>query len=328
MITPFFIIGAQRSGTTLLRLILNSHSKIAIPEEGTFLMPLLKDKYINYTFKGNELNKLIKYISLNPQFELWNKNFTDFFKEVKHKGKITLKEFISNLYNFYAKKEGKKYWGDKTPSFFRKIDVINKLFPEAKFIHIVRDGRDVFNSWRKMNPTKGNAPVIALDWKYKLKTIENSFQKIPIDRTLTIRYEDLLDNPKKTVANVCDFLEIHFEDGMLEFYKVSNKYIGKHYSPLIYSQITKTNKYKWKKVLNRYEISSFTLIAKNCLRNFGYEIPDAYLNFEIVFYTILKLSYGLPYRIFQVIHSKFAYEIALKKGNKVKGIKFGEKPQG
>ncbi|MEO1923590.1 MAG: sulfotransferase, partial [Nautiliaceae bacterium] len=137
---PFIIVGTQRSGTTLLRLILNSHSKLAIPEEGTFLMPLLKEKYLNYVFQGKELDRVINYISKNPQFELWNKDFSSLFEEIKSKGRISLKELISNLYSFYAKLEGKLYWGDKTPSFFRKIDILRMLFPNAKFIHIVRDG--------------------------------------------------------------------------------------------------------------------------------------------------------------------------------------------
>jgi len=326
MTSPFFIVGTQRSGTTLLRLILNSHSKIAVPEEGTFLMPLLKEKYLNYTFKGKELDRLIKYISQNPQFELWNKDFTEFFREVRNKGRTTLKEFISGLYSFYAKKEGKIFWGDKTPSFFRKIDVLKKLFPEAKFIHIVRDGRDIFNSWRKMDPTKNNAPVIALDWIYKIKKIEKSFQKMNPKDNLTIRYEDLLDDPKKTVSSIGKFLEIDFEETMLEFYKQSGKYIGKHHSPLIYKSITNVNKFKWKKTLTKNEIGSFALVAKKYLKKYGYELPDKCVDFQVVLYTIANLAYGFPYRTYQVLKAKFAYELALKKGKRVRGIKFGEKP--
>ncbi|MEO1923589.1 MAG: sulfotransferase, partial [Nautiliaceae bacterium] len=113
-----------------------------------------------------------------------------------------------------------------------------------------------------MDSTKNNAPVIALDWIYKIKKIEESFKKINPENKITIKYEDLLDNPKKILSLICEFLDVPFEESMLEFYKYSKKYIGKHHSNLIFKPISNKNKFKWKKELKKIEIDSFTLIAK------------------------------------------------------------------
>ncbi|GAN31521.1 sulfotransferase [Candidatus Brocadia sinica JPN1] len=82
------------------------------------------------------------------------------------------------------------------------------MFPDAKFIHIVRDGRDVFDSWRKMNSFNDNVAAAALDWRYKLFRIEKSFKKIPEENKITIRYEDLLENPENTIKSICSVIGI------------------------------------------------------------------------------------------------------------------------
>ena len=74
----FFVVGAQRSGTTLLRLILNAHSKIIIPEESGFLMPLLNKKKLKKTIKDKDLEMIINYLESNNQLKLWKFDFSDF----------------------------------------------------------------------------------------------------------------------------------------------------------------------------------------------------------------------------------------------------------
>ena len=81
---PLFLIGAQRSGTTLLRLLLNAHSQIAIPEEGSFLMPLLKRKYLKKKIAGAPLKRLVSYLMLNDQFRLWGYDYSAYLSMVEY----------------------------------------------------------------------------------------------------------------------------------------------------------------------------------------------------------------------------------------------------
>lgn len=322
---PIFIVGVQRSGTTLLRLILNAHSEIAIPEEARFLSPILVKDSVDKIYKGNELQNVIQYFRNNGQFALWNFNSTDFFNELESTEEISVKDLITLMYTNYCTKEGKQIWGDKS-LFFGSIDILQKLFPDARFIHIVRDGRDIFDSWRKMDATKSNPAVMALDWAYKETKINNAFTHISKKNQLTLKYEDLLKNPQEVVTLVCDFLDITYEDTLLEFYKSSEQYIGKHHSKLIFNKIDSQNTLKWKITLNRRDLAIFTSLARPILDKYDYETKGIYPTFTNRISLTIMLVFGLPYRIGQVLINKIRYSRALKSGTDVEGLSIGKMP--
>ena len=324
---PFFLIGAQRSGTTLLRLILNAHSQIAIPEEGTFLIPLLKKKHLRSPISGEALSALTSYLSLNPQLKLWACDVETYLSELGRKDRISLGQLIEDLYSVYAHQNGKSLWGDKTPPFFRKVDIFHDLFPRARFIHIVRDGRDVFDSWRKIDKTKGNVSTIALDWCYKLSRIEKSFSRIPEANKLILRYEDLLQHTEESVRSVCRLLEVPFEAGMLEFYRSSHKYIGTHHSKLIFQPVNSKNVKKWKRTLTPREIRVFTLLAGRYLRKYAYEIESDGSRPSDYFWTAGNLLLGVPKRGWEVLRVKQSYDTALRQGTSSGVEHVGAPPQ-
>lgn len=324
---PFFIVGVQRSGTTLLRLILNAHSQIAIPEEASFLKPLLKTKWIRTTISGNRKNKLVNFLRENEQFNLWNFDREPLLSQIESKESTTIKEIMEIMYSSYATHENKSRWGDKS-LFFGAMDLIYEMFPNAKFIHIVRDGRDVFYSWRKMDPNKSHPTVMALDWKFKIRFIEKSMKNIPSSSMKIIRYEDLLDKPEETLRAICEFLNIQFEEEMLSFHQSSDKYIGKHHSELIFKKIDKSNTNKWKELLTPTETKLYQNIAAKTLRTYGYDLMEKKLTLYHVFLTSKDLIIGLPKRIIELIKVRLAFRRAIYKGEATKTISVGELPEG
>jgi len=310
---PFFIVGAQRSGTTLLRLILNNHSMIAIPEEARFLAPLLTKKNLTTPLSGKKLNKTIKYLQLNSQFKQWNYDTSDLMRELEATRSIKINNLIDKIYTSFSQHEHKTVWADKS-LFFRHIDILSEIFPDAKFIHLVRDGRDVFHSWRKMDKSKNNVATTAIDWNYKIHRIEKSFEKLPDHRKLIIRYEDLLKAPQETVHNICNFIGISFEPEMMNYHKTSQYYVGKHHSELIFQSIDSSNMYKWKNNLTDTEIRIYETLAGNNLRKHNYLLTkkeSAIFDYPRIIYRILS---GIPYRIYNVILIKLSNEIALRTG--------------
>ncbi len=321
---PIFIVGTQRSGTTLLRLILNANSRVAIPEEARFLSPLLKDKYLKQPIGGNDFKNLIQYLTNNEQFRLWNYDTSSFFDQISNKSEIYVGELIKLLYESFCIREGKEIWGDKS-LFFSAIPFLYKVFPSAKFIHIVRDGRDVFDSWRKMDASKNNVAVIALDWRYKLYKIESAFAQLPAENKLCLRYEDLMADPERQVRAVCAFIGIKYEIEMLEFYKTSKQYIGDHHSELIFQSINNKNVNKWKKNLTKSETTYFEFLTRNVLEKYQYNTSRVKLTPVFFLCIVTKLLIGLPVRAGQVLFSKLSYERALKKGAST-AIKVGSMP--
>lgn len=323
---PFFIVGVQRSGTTLLRLILNAHSQIAIPEEARFLGPLLKRNAGRTVVKEPALSRLLNYLRANEQFRLWAYDSELFFQRLAGRDAVTLAELIDAMFSSYAESEGKSRWGDKS-LFFNSINILHELFPGARFIHVVRDGRDVFDSWRRMDATKSRPTVMALDWRYKLRSIERSVARLPADRTLTLRYEDLLASPRQIVQSICSFLNIEFEEEMFEFYKTSSKYIGEHHSSLIFSAINSSNAAKWKQRLSADEIKLYEAMAGKLLREYGYQTSSPSFSAHLLLLAAVDLLIGLPQRVWQVMSARWAYRRALRRGEAMKTIPTGVMPR-
>lgn len=322
---PVFIVGAQRSGTTLLRMLLNAHSLIAIPEEARFLMPLLVQEKLANGFKGDDFEKLVSYMRASEEFQLWNYDNGAFLAELERMNEIGLTDFVDKLYSSYARSEGKCYWADKS-LFFRRIDILARMFPQGSFIHIVRDGRDVFDSWRKMDASKDCAPAAALDWRLKLRFIERAFDQLPVNRTLTIRFEDLLLDAEGVARSTCDFLGVDYEEDMLDFHKKSRRYVGDHHSQLIFKPIESGNQSKWRNNLSHAEKVAFDLIAGRQLDRYGYGRSDERCSIGDRAGVLLGLGGGGLRRARDVARDAFERRRALKTGTAPSSIKIGAKP--
>lgn len=314
---PIFIVGAQRSGTTLVRLMLNAHSKIAIPEEGTFFIPYFRRyrKNLNHKFTDRELDTCRDYILKNAQFKRWGLDENQCRSMIDHLDNPDLSTLIASVYGLYARQQGKKIWSDKTPSFFRMIPVIVELFPHAKFIHVIRDGRDLFLSWRKMDPTKSNTAVVAKEWAYKLSKCRNDLDLYAKGKFFEVRYEDLVRKPENVLKDITSFIGVAWEENMLSYWKTSEDYIGRHHSELIFKPPTTDSVGKWKNGLTDEEINIFETIAHGFLSQYNYETTvQAKERKRIKAY--FSLCVGLPARTYQVTVTMAKLSFASKFGLK------------
>jgi len=329
-IPPFFILGSQRSGTTLLRLMLNAHSKIAIPEEGGFWMPLLKDYREGSTkiIKKAKLLRYIDYIKNNPQFSLWNFEVNSLFETLQTKEELALKELMLLTYEAFSKTHGKQCWGDKTPSFFRMVPVLKKIFPNAKFIHLIRDGRDIYLSLKRIDKSKRNISVQALEWVYKIKKARKDLSILKPSQVLELRYEDLVTSPTQILKKTCDFLQVRYEKEMLEYWKSSDKYIGIHHSELIFQPVSSKSVSKWKLKMTRNQLNRFELIAGQLLMSYRYELsnpkPPIIKDYAMV---LLELLFGLPKRVAQVALTALNMKLSANYGIRIFPEKVGELPK-
>ena len=171
-----FIVGCPRSGTTLLRQILDSHSQIAVVPESAFMIRL---KQISFLYgnlnKRNNLINLLNDIKSIKRVSNWfpNIDIKEFAEEIIKKNKqVTIREVFCKIYEFYAKEKNKFIWADKTPENLLQINQIKTNFPKAKIIIVIRDGRDVALSLKKVGMAQDRSiflrlPTIILQ-KYRL----------------------------------------------------------------------------------------------------------------------------------------------------------------
>jgi len=322
----FFIIGAQRSGTTLLRLLLNQHSMLSIPEEAGFLMPYIQKNNLEdpRPLSPRERQTLVRYLSQNRQYQKWNLEI-DVLDPILTT-ELSLRQAIGYLYWVFAQRHNKKICGDKTPSFIRKSNLLLDIYPDAKLIHIVRDGRDVYLSLKKIGEhSAASIAVVSYEWKVKLSIIRGVILTHP-ERTMELRYEDLLCYPEKTLKSVCDFLGVSFETEMLNFHQTSEKLVDYYYSELIFRPLDPSNTRKWVKSFTPFELKKYDFFSRKTLRMYGYPVTELPISLVEGISIIAEFIIFLPLRIFRIVKIAINMKVASKLGlayNHEKDIDYG-----
>lgn len=259
-----FIGGAPRSGTTLLASMIGSHSRVLATPETQFKFDL--DAVIQSP--GAKREDIIQQLEQHKRFRIWN--FKPDFSNVSVNDVSTL---MDNLVTLYAASVGKPsfdVWIDSTPVNLRHASFLQRKFPDAKFIHLVRDGRAVYASQRNLDWGSKDPIFAALKWmealcpgllaesKYKLKCIR-------------VHFEDLANNPVFECTRICDFIGIPFEKTMLsgKDYKLPAYTRTQH--QLVGTKPDTTRIDGWKQSLTAKEVMYFESMTYDVLDMLGYE---------------------------------------------------------
>ncbi len=222
-----FIIGMGRSGTTLLTNMLNGNTETIACPENEFII----HSYRSFIYKDFNDSKVVdSFIDMfnqnfNSVISIWKpgQNLKEDIKNAEDKsfGNICKLSYL----NFPLSQKDKKNINlvvDKNPSYSLHIDVLKNIFPESKFIVIVRDYRDNVVSRKKYSDQNISIHKLAADWNYYYENIINSLSKNKINYHL-IKYEDLANNPTHSLQSLCTYLGIDYTDEMLNFQELSKE---------------------------------------------------------------------------------------------------------
>ena len=203
-----FVLGCDRSGTTLLQRMLNAHSKIMVTYEWDILNRyerVFRDHGLEALADVVEKRGVLKARSILADQELQGRRDDHLFAMV-----------IARLFREHAKSQGKQYWGDKYPGYTRKVGRLAELFPNAFFVHIVRDPRAVALSWEKTRWGPNTAPAAATEWARRVEHARVAMQDLSAERSIAVLYEDLVNHPEQTLRNICRKFGVDFQPQMLE----------------------------------------------------------------------------------------------------------------
>ena len=286
---PLFIIGNPRSGTSMLRLMLSTHSKIMIaPESGFLVWWCNKYKDWNIDWNKSMLDEFITDLFDSRRFEFWNMSKQDLKDYILKKQPANYAKLNYLIYLKYATNLDKgdiKIWGDKNNHYLNHIDELDLLYPNASFIHIIRDGRDVATSYKKLSKIKDSAKLapnladeisdVAIQWRDNIQTICESLKKIDQNRVAEVRYEDLVLDPVKNLKMLCNFLDVEYEFNMINFHEYNrNKDLEpKEYLAWKAETFQKLNSnaiQRYKVALTTEEINIFNSIAESELIFYNY----------------------------------------------------------
>lgn len=271
--SPVFIIGCGRSGTTLLKDLLNSSSEIKFPPESHFLLEFYK----LYGDPKTEQDALRIMSRLRKHYRF--RRFHLDIKDEEIKDFRSYSAFIDYIYHKFADKYEAPRWGEKTPHYVKNVDDILKLFPHAKFIHIIRDGRDVALSLIAREWGPNNIYCAAKHWKSYVSAGLRANEKLG-DSCLQMKYEDLLAHPKETMQKVAKFIGIEYTDDLLKLNSLkedsyianTKNFFGKNTSYRPSNRVlVSSNKNKWQDKVSKNDMLVFNTMAGDMLSDLGYK---------------------------------------------------------
>lgn len=282
---PIFIIGTERSGTNLLRLILNSHQDIAIPHPPHImknffkLEPLYGDLNKDANFK-NLISDVVRSVELHPYPWEIKIDKEKIFGSAKERNLINV--FFA-VYDQYRESANKKTWGCKSTFMIYHVALVRKYYPGAKFLYMVRDGRDVAVSAKKTIFNRYCVYYTAQLWKKEQQIGMYWLDKLAKTDIFTVRYEDLLTDPQGMVKSICAFLGVEYQDSLLNFFETQEaKKSGQLNAAWKNTSrpIMKDNLGKFKAELSNREIDLFEAIAGRELDHFSYELTRPFYESE------------------------------------------------
>lgn len=207
-----FVVGVSRSGTTLLRLMLDAHHQLAIPPE-THFIPELVEACQQRGAGPDEIVELLSAHRRWPDFRLDTDELRGRLAALDPFGPgPALREF----YGLYAERAGKPRWGDKTPHYTRKMRLIEGVLPEARFVHLIRDGRDVALSLMEVHFGPDDVLGAAKRWTSWIAKARRHGARV--EHYLELRYEDLIADAEGVLRQVCEFAELPWDAAMLDYH--------------------------------------------------------------------------------------------------------------
>lgn len=283
------IVGSPRSGTTLLRFILDAHPDLAIPPETGFLaigQQLVRDGADREIF----FRRVTAYPDEAPAWGDFGLDAQEFLTRLRGLDPYSVPEGFRLFYRMYAARFGKPRWGDKTPLYGLHLQSIQTLLPEARFIHLIRDGRDASLSLRRCWFSPGDDMRVLADY-WRLNILATREQAKGAPHYLEVRYEDLVREPENVVRRICSFIDLPFDAAMLRYPERALGRLGEHrarhdlHGRELVSQEERLGQQLattrppdpsrvglWRTAMSRQEVEVFENVSGGLLRDLGYAL--------------------------------------------------------
>ncbi len=281
-----FVVGATRSGTTLLRLMLDAHPEIAIPSETHFIPELVaaRDKH------GATPERMLELLTSHRRWGDFQMEPDDLAARWAAIDPLTGPAAVRAFYALYGEgHEGADRWGDKTPGYIKSMREIQGYLPEARFIHLIRDGRDVAISVLKQD--WGPQSIEAAAEKWRSRVLRGRSQAPYLGFYMEVQFEDLVVHTERELRRICEFIELDFHPDMLGYHETAEQRLQEKARalPRAHGEAQSAEKRlashaktfeppnpdhinTWKQRMSPEDRAAFEALAGDLLADLGYEI--------------------------------------------------------
>jgi len=267
---PLLILGVRRSGTTLLRVMLDRHSQLAVPDESYFV-PQLADRHLSRVDPDEFVDDLRRLGTLTE----WDVPL-DAVRAGLTAG-MPIGAAIGTVYAVYAREHGKARWGDKTPMYMQNLRLLERLFPDALFVHLIRDGRDaamsflsmpeglVTETWMHPRTTAG----FACQWGTEVAAARRLGRRVGAGRYLEVRYEELVTDVEAVLHRICEFASLAYEPDLADYAGNVDVSAKPHQQSL--KRPPTRGLRDWRTQMSNEDVIAFERVAGGLLHELGYE---------------------------------------------------------
>ncbi|GAA0926639.1 sulfotransferase [Nonomuraea longicatena] len=260
----------------MLQLMLHSHPRIAVPPETRFLVPAYFRRRIYGDLRSaSARTALAQWIATdrNSKFRELKIDKDDFVRQATE-GPGSLGSVIGTAFRMYADRFGKVRWGDKRPSYVKQVDMLLRLFPDAQFVHLIRDGRDCVASLKEMPWYTLNSFHAVSTWAEAIDAGRKLRRTMAKDNYYELRYEELTDDPSTELKKLCEFLEEDFDPAMVSPREAAEIAVPVHkvWHSNTHGDVTRSRVGSWANRLEDWEIALCEQALGERLKSHGYEL--------------------------------------------------------
>jgi hypothetical protein len=255
-----------------LRAIFAAHPDLAIPDETHFFSDMVSHQKRYTTNGGFSAELFLADLFAHPWFHRLGVPVDDVQAGMLTEPPSSYSQAARTVFASYAKRQGKPRYADKTPRNLDSLEILAETFPEARFVHIIRDGRNVALSLLEMPWGPEGIVEAARTWKGRVERGRRAGRSLGPSRYREVLYEGLLDDPESTVRSLCQFIDLPFDPGMLRYFESVEPIIAPNRSTRGSVALPLTKGLRdWRTQMSSQDLLRFEVIAGKLLRSLGYE---------------------------------------------------------
>ena len=276
MQAPVFpiLVGSGRTGLTLLRVIFDSHPDLAMAHEARFLGHMAK-RHRSYERGGKvDVDRFVDDLYRDSHFRKLGVPEAELRDAFRADPPPTFADAVRRVFGMYARREGKSRYGEKAPLYISHMELLAELFPEARFVHVIRDGRDVTMAYIDAEQAAPRSVAWgAFHWRLRVSRGRQAGKRLGPERYREFRYEALVEEPEKVVRQICDFIDLEFDDQMFSYQETAETFLAdaKHPDDHQHLKLAPTKGLlDWRQRMSSEDVALFEGIAGDLLEELGY----------------------------------------------------------
>jgi Sulfotransferase family len=262
----------------MLRAMLDSHPSVAVPHEAYFVVPALQRRAEYERAGGVDRARLLADLGRDRTFTRWELDAGRVQAIAEDEALLTVPDVLAAVYRAYAEGVGKPHFADKTPRNVLHVGLLAAAFPDARFVHLIRDGRDVVPSLVGLEYFPDHFAEAVVYWSERVRRGRRAGRLLGPGRYHEVRYEALVADPEAALRGLCDFLDLPYAASMLEYHRRADDVVAAvselgHHQGLWRPPTPGVR--DWRASMSPHDQQLFEVLAGPTLDEFGYERSGA-----------------------------------------------------